>query len=479
MPKPVTTQSTGGGDNIPEMNCPKRFQYESSSRESGCRKEEESKFSGEKQNEKEEFGSVMTAASALTTLVSQPSRAVNASSKSESTLEKSTSDTTAVAVVPKGRPKAIPFPQKLMQVLANEEYSEIIAWLHHGEAFVIFSPKKLVAEVLPKNFKQAKYSSFTRKLHRWGFQRKLRGAETGAFYHDLFKRERQDLCLSMSCHQPKPDETPQDTRIAATPHSEPLTTRRWDSAQPLTLSSPLINQPEQTATPAHTFPESSIASDIAGTLDLLNHARLETFRRLRERADAANRSRQALSILQQYSQSLPPINPINHPSILSHLSHRSPIINPLHQALRTSSLLRPIHSRNDLSSSLTTTPHQQQQRLESQHERNLIDLSLRLAMSRSQATTPGLALTSNALSPSRSATDRFFVPNEPFPSNANLVSDTLRTMERQELMALSTAASRQHQSREEEKNQAETRLVKNLARSLRDLDKKSNVPKAA
>lgn len=98
----------------------------------------------------------------------------------------------------KGRVKATPFPQKLMNVLASEQYSKAIAWLDHGQAFEIKDSKRLVIEVLPQCFKQAKYSSFIRKLHRWGFQRKSRGPETGAFFHELFQRNRTHLCQQMT-----------------------------------------------------------------------------------------------------------------------------------------------------------------------------------------------------------------------------------------------------------------------------------------
>ena len=34
-------------------------------------------------------------------------------------------------------------------------------------------------------FKQSKYTSFTRKLKRWGFTRVTTGAEQGAYYHKV------------------------------------------------------------------------------------------------------------------------------------------------------------------------------------------------------------------------------------------------------------------------------------------------------
>mmetsp|Transcript_33699 Transcript_33699/g.44663 ORF Transcript_33699/g.44663 Transcript_33699/m.44663 type:complete len:97 (-) Transcript_33699:1056-1346(-) len=70
-----------------------------------------------------------------------------------------------------------------MEILSNEENSDIITWLDHGKGFVIIQKKRFVLEVMPKFFKQSKYTSFTRKLNRWGFTRVSRGPEMGAYYH--------------------------------------------------------------------------------------------------------------------------------------------------------------------------------------------------------------------------------------------------------------------------------------------------------
>uniref|UniRef100_A0A7S2MZV7 HSF-type DNA-binding domain-containing protein n=1 Tax=Helicotheca tamesis TaxID=374047 RepID=A0A7S2MZV7_9STRA len=103
--------------------------------------------------------------------------------------------------------KPLTFPQKLMQVLSIEEYSDIIVWLPHGKSFAIVSPREFVSEILPNFFKRAKYSSFTRKLHRWGFQRRLRGEEAGSYYHKLFQRDDEELCLKMSMSMNARDST--------------------------------------------------------------------------------------------------------------------------------------------------------------------------------------------------------------------------------------------------------------------------------
>jgi HSF-type DNA-binding len=47
-------------------------------------------------------------------------------------------------------------------------------------------------------FKATKFTSFTRKLNRWGFNRAPRGPETGAYFHKLFRRDKPDLVMQMT-----------------------------------------------------------------------------------------------------------------------------------------------------------------------------------------------------------------------------------------------------------------------------------------
>ncbi|KAL7465373.1 hypothetical protein ACHAXS_005695 [Conticribra weissflogii] len=95
------------------------------------------------------------------------------------------------------------FPQKLMEVLANREISDIITWLPHGKGFIILQKRKFAAEVMPLYFKHSKFTSFTRKLNRWGFTRITRGPETGAYYHKFFQRDNHLLCMQMHCQSNK------------------------------------------------------------------------------------------------------------------------------------------------------------------------------------------------------------------------------------------------------------------------------------
>lgn len=85
-----------------------------------------------------------------------------------------------------------------MDILSEEGQAEIISWLPHGNGFIIHKKKTFANEMLPKYFKASKFTSFTRKLNRWGFSRVPRGPETGAYFHKLFRRDKPTLCMQMT-----------------------------------------------------------------------------------------------------------------------------------------------------------------------------------------------------------------------------------------------------------------------------------------
>jgi hypothetical protein len=85
-----------------------------------------------------------------------------------------------------------------MDILSEEGQAEIISWLPHGNGFLIHKKKTFANEMLPKYFKASKFTSFTRKLNRWGFSRVPRGPETGAYFHKLFRRDKPTLCMQMT-----------------------------------------------------------------------------------------------------------------------------------------------------------------------------------------------------------------------------------------------------------------------------------------
>ncbi len=94
-----------------------------------------------------------------------------------------------------------------MKVLSDSNFNDIITWTPSGKSFIIVNPKAFVADILPEHFKSAKFSSFTRKLHRWGFNRHYRGDESGAFYHQDFQKDRLDLVEQMTCKAEGPSQS--------------------------------------------------------------------------------------------------------------------------------------------------------------------------------------------------------------------------------------------------------------------------------
>ena len=98
-----------------------------------------------------------------------------------------------------GKKRAKTFPEKLMQAMMDHEDEEAVGWLPDGKSFVIVSPDRFVQDILNNVFKQAKYASFIRKLHRWGFMRLTSGTGTDCFHHPLFQKNRKDLASKITC----------------------------------------------------------------------------------------------------------------------------------------------------------------------------------------------------------------------------------------------------------------------------------------
>jgi len=93
------------------------------------------------------------------------------------------------------------FPYKLMEVLSMTEYSNFITWIPHGKSFLIKNRKRFTEVVLAAHFKKSLFTSFTRKLNRWGFTRIDRGVETGAYYNKHFSRDNPSLLAKMRCQK--------------------------------------------------------------------------------------------------------------------------------------------------------------------------------------------------------------------------------------------------------------------------------------
>merc|ERR1712194_11461 len=73
-------------------------------------------------------------------------------------------------------------------------------WLPDGKSFVVVDSVFFCKEILDRKFKQSKYGSFVRKLHRWGFIRLTSGTGTDCFHHPLFQRLRPELVPQIKCN---------------------------------------------------------------------------------------------------------------------------------------------------------------------------------------------------------------------------------------------------------------------------------------
>ncbi|GFH45068.1 hypothetical protein CTEN210_01542 [Chaetoceros tenuissimus] len=97
------------------------------------------------------------------------------------------------------RTKRFSFPEIIHDLLEDPAHADILRWLPGGKAFIILDTKRFTEELLSTHFKQAQYTSFTRRLGRWKFTRVPRGPFLGAYYHKLFRKGHKYLCKFMSC----------------------------------------------------------------------------------------------------------------------------------------------------------------------------------------------------------------------------------------------------------------------------------------
>mmetsp|Transcript_42051 Transcript_42051/g.59073 ORF Transcript_42051/g.59073 Transcript_42051/m.59073 type:complete len:346 (-) Transcript_42051:65-1102(-) len=150
---------------------------------------------------KEKLRSIMEAASALTSLGDEDEECKDVDDE-ESSKDK------AKRFIPeyKKPDAALTFPEKLMNMMkfadefAGDKKHHCVAWLSDGKSFVIRNPDEFTRNVLPKYFKATKFSSFTRKLYRWGFRQVNRGIgpdDPIIFGNEHFQRDNAELMAKM------------------------------------------------------------------------------------------------------------------------------------------------------------------------------------------------------------------------------------------------------------------------------------------
>jgi hypothetical protein len=167
------------------------------------------------QQPKTKLRSIMEAASALTRLGDEDSAASALPSpkreeETEETSETSETGTKAGKSTKRFIPEhkkpdaALTFPEKLMNLMKfadkykNDNYC--CSWLPDGKSFVVSNPDDFTRQILPKYFKATKFSSFTRKLYRWGFRQVNRGIgpdDPIIFGNEFFQRDDAELMAKM------------------------------------------------------------------------------------------------------------------------------------------------------------------------------------------------------------------------------------------------------------------------------------------
>jgi hypothetical protein len=89
------------------------------------------------------------------------------------------------------------FPTQLHLLLDDAEikgFSDVVSWLEGGTMFKVHKTKEFADRIMPYYFNQTRYKSFQRQLNSYRFHRFSAGKNKGTVFHDLFMRDKPDLC---------------------------------------------------------------------------------------------------------------------------------------------------------------------------------------------------------------------------------------------------------------------------------------------
>ena len=73
----------------------------------------------------------------------------------------------------------------------------MISFVANGRAFAIHKPDTFFKEIVPLYFRQSRLSSFKRQLNLYGFELINTGPSRGGYFHELFVKDRPELCRRM------------------------------------------------------------------------------------------------------------------------------------------------------------------------------------------------------------------------------------------------------------------------------------------
>jgi hypothetical protein len=95
------------------------------------------------------------------------------------------------------------FPFILHAVVDDSATDDCIHWLPDGKLFLICDKKKFAKKVLPKFPGNGVFTSFTRRLRRWGFQRISSGPQIGAYKNENFMKGNKERIKNIKYMIPK------------------------------------------------------------------------------------------------------------------------------------------------------------------------------------------------------------------------------------------------------------------------------------
>ena len=133
------------------------------------------------------------------------------------------------------------FPKLIYFLLSEEDlYGSIICWLPDGKRFVIHDRHRFTAEILHIHFENCKWTSFTRRLKRWKFDRVSSGPDIGAYYNKNFIRDRPDFLSLLMYSMEDMDDGEEDgtkkdmvqvSKDAVSSKPKPFSVREWQRSE--------------------------------------------------------------------------------------------------------------------------------------------------------------------------------------------------------------------------------------------------------
>lgn len=91
----------------------------------------------------------------------------------------------------------IKFPEKLYNLLQQNNHPEIISWLPHGQGFKIYNRKVFERDLLSSSFGGIKFRSFQRQLCIYGFIRLDDKRNNYAYSHKIFAKDNKSALLEI------------------------------------------------------------------------------------------------------------------------------------------------------------------------------------------------------------------------------------------------------------------------------------------